>query len=57
MVRSNHFASSEIQSLMDELASLFLSVKQLMQERSKKLEDSLKSQRVNLLCGSVGVLN
>uniref|UniRef100_F1KPH2 Spectrin beta chain n=1 Tax=Ascaris suum TaxID=6253 RepID=F1KPH2_ASCSU len=45
MIKNGHFASNEIQKVLDELSSLLLSIKQLIQERSQKLADSLSSQQ------------
>ncbi|EJD74610.1 beta chain spectrin [Loa loa] len=45
MIKDGHFASNEIQEVLDELSTLLLSVKQFMHERSQKLEDSLRSQQ------------
>lgn len=46
MIKDGHFASNEIQDVLDELSTLILSVKQFIKERTKKLEDSLRSQQV-----------
>ncbi|VDM44604.1 unnamed protein product [Toxocara canis] len=45
MIKNGHFASNEIQKVLDDLGSLLLSIKQLIQERSQKLADSLSSQQ------------
>ncbi|VDK61916.1 unnamed protein product [Onchocerca ochengi] len=45
MIKDEHFASNEIQEVLDELSTLVLSVKQLISERSQKLQDSLRSQQ------------
>ncbi|VIO98093.1 probable spectrin beta chain, putative [Brugia malayi] len=45
MIKDGHFASNEIQEVLDELSTLVLSVKQFIDERSQKLEDSLRSQQ------------
>lgn len=46
MIKDGHFASNGIQEVLDELSTLVLSVKQFINERSQKLEDSLRSQQV-----------
>lgn len=46
MIKDGHFASNAIQEVLDELSTLVLSVKQFVNERSQKLEDSLRSQQV-----------
>lgn len=61
MVKNRHFASKEIQQYLDQLASLILSVQQLMKDRAQKLEESLRSQQVThlmkaMLCWLCAVL-
>ncbi|VDM96556.1 unnamed protein product [Thelazia callipaeda] len=45
MIKNGHFASNEIQQILDKLSTSVLSIKQFMSERSKNLEDSLRSQQ------------
>lgn len=53
MIRSKHFATSDVQTRLDELKSEMKSLKDLASERRAKLQESLEVQKVsNLFTGS-----